>query len=184
MNKTYVINLFGGSGLGKTTTSFGLAYEMKLRGLHMELVREYIKSWAWQGRKVQPFDQAYIFGKQSQAEAQLYGKVDFIVTDSPLLLAPIYEKFYSGESVVEPAVLSFLAKAKKHGVEHINFLLKRQKAFDPRGRYETEETARQVDDAVLQQLKAWGILFYEVDAPDDRRVEFILDVVSSKTEAA
>lgn len=181
---THVINLFGGSGLGKTTTSFGLAYHMKLRGLHMELVREYVKTWAWQGRKVGPYDQAYIFGKQSQYESVLYGKVDYIVTDSPLLLSPIYETFYSGGSVVLPSVRDFLAKASANGVTHHNFLLTRHKPFDARGRYETADQAKQVDLAVKQSLTDWGLPFTEVPVTDSERVDFILDNLLPKTEAA
>src|SRR4051812_46140966 len=112
---TKVINLFGGSGLGKSTTAAGLFYEMKLRGIHCELIREYVKQWAWDGTKIGPMDQVYIFGKQAEAESRIYGKVDIAVTDSPLLLSPIYEQFYSGETVVGSAAMAFLNKAKATG---------------------------------------------------------------------
>jgi len=174
---TQVVGLIGGSGLGKSTTAAGLFYEMKLRGIHVELVREYVKSWAWTGRKVGEFDQAYLFGKQSQAEAQLYGKVDWIVTDSPLLLAPIYEKFYLGKSLIEPAVLAFLEKTKTAGIQHHHVVLARNKPFDTRGRYETEATARKVDDFVHQALATWKVPTVTCSVPDRERVNDILQKV-------
>jgi hypothetical protein len=171
---TKVINLFGGSGIGKSTTAAHLFAEMKYRGLHCELVREYVKMWAWQGKKVGPFDQMYLLGKQSKYESILYGNVDYIVTDSPLLLCPIYERFYSGQELVGPAALNFIEDAKTKGVEHINFVLKRQKHFDPRGRYEDLETAEKVDSVIQQYLTDKNIPFTVINAEDRQRVEEIL----------
>jgi hypothetical protein len=177
MISTQVINLFGGSGLGKSTTAAGLFYEMKLRGLHCELIREYVKQWAWDGTKIGPFDQVYIFGKQAKTESRLYGKVEFAVTDSPLLLSPIYESFYTGDSVVSEAALKFLRKAADTGVQHHNFILERHKPFDTRGRYETEETARKVDEHVKAKLTDWGVPYTIISAPDRERVAEILGTV-------
>lgn len=172
---TQVINLFGGSGLGKSTTAAGLFYEMKLRGIRCELVQEYVKKWAWEGTKVGPMDQAYIFGKQGKAESRLYGKVDYIITDSPLLLSPIYETFYTGDSVVLESALKFLQKARcDQGVRHTNLVLERNKPFDQRGRYETEEQARRVDTAVKEYLTLWGQDFEVITEGGRARVDTIL----------
>lgn len=177
---TKVISLIGGSGLGKSTTAAGLYYEMKLQGLHVELVREYVKQWAWEGKKVGPHDQVYLFGKQAHYESALYGKVDYVVTDSPLLLCVIYERFYTGDSTVEESALKFLNKAKASGVEHHYILLSRHKPFDTRGRYETEETARKVDEFTRQELTRMGIAFTEVTTADRARVADIIRLISTQ----
>ncbi len=171
---TKVINLFGGSGIGKSTTAAHLFAEMKYRGYHCELVREYVKMWAWQGKKVGPFDQMYLLGKQSKYESILYGNVDYIITDSPLLLCPIYEQYHSGQELVGPAALNFIQDAKTKGVEHINFVLTRNKVFDPRGRYEDFETAQDVDRVIKEYLTQNNIPFTVIDAEDRKRVEEIL----------
>lgn len=62
---TVVINMFGGSGCGKSTTAALLFARLKLKGAHVELVREYVKYWAWNDRQVKEFDQLYLLGKQS-----------------------------------------------------------------------------------------------------------------------
>lgn len=171
---SHVINLFGGSGLGKSTLAAGIFYKMKMQGAHCEMVREYVKQLAWDGIKVGPLDQPYLFGKQCKYESRLYNKVEYIVTDSPLLLSPFYEKFWTGDSIVLPAVLNFLEAAKKHGITHHNFLLNRQKKFDTRGRYETEAQARKADEGVKQFLQELNMPFTEVTVPDEERADWII----------
>ena len=176
--KTKVINMLGGSGLGKSTTAAGLYHRMKSDGLNVELVREYVKAWAWTGAKVGQYDQIYIFGKQARSEYMLYGKVDYIITDSPILLSPVYEKFYNnGFSMIEEAALKFLEKADKNGIQHINFLLERKKKFNPEGRYETEEQAKEVDKKVSEFLADHGIPRVEVSCTDAERLDFMMEYI-------
>src|SRR4051812_8750331 len=94
--KTFVVNLFGGPGVGKSTLAAEIFVTLKKRGIEVELIQEYVKAWAWDGKPVGTFDQLYILAKQLKLETRLYGKVDVVVTDSPLLFSPIYERFYGG----------------------------------------------------------------------------------------
>ena len=153
-NKTTVINLFGGSGCGKSTTAALLFARLKLMGAHVELVREYVKYWAWNDRKVREFDQLYLVGKQSAYESMLYGKVDFIVTDSPILLAGIYQDFRSKGvyKYVSRVALDFMEQGRGRGVDYKNFFLARNKPFDPRGRWETEDEAKEIDRFIYGYL--------------------------------
>lgn len=168
--------MLGGSGLGKSTTAAGLYHRMKSEGLNVELVREYVKAWAWSGTKVGQYDQIYIFGKQARSEYMLYGKVDYIITDSPIILSPVYEKFYNdGDSMVEVAALKFLEKAENNGIQHINFLLERKKKFNPEGRYETEEQAKEVDKRVSLFLQEHSINNVIVDCSDAERIDFMMN---------
>jgi len=48
---TRVINLLGGPGVGKSTAAAKLFAKYKDEGKSVELVREYVKDWAWEGRK-------------------------------------------------------------------------------------------------------------------------------------
>jgi nicotinamide riboside kinase len=171
---TQVVNLFGGSGIGKSTTAAGLYSAMKLRGLNAELVREFVKGWAWDGIKVGKFDQIYILGKQAKTESRLYGKVDWIVTDSPLLLSPIYERFWNGHEVTKPAAFAFMEFARSQGVKYHHFLLSRSKPYDPRGRYETEEQALRADVAMEEFLINNGLPFKRIVSADDQRVTDLL----------
>jgi hypothetical protein len=156
--KTTCINLFGGPGSGKSTLAAGIFSEMKSLGISTELVGEYVKKWAWQGRPVRPIDQIYILGKQAQAEASLYGKVDFIVTDSPILLSGAYAMLQPDGKCdyVSDAALGFV-RAHSDEVKHINLFLRRNKPYDTRGRYESESEAQQRDLHIRNYLNTWGI---------------------------
>lgn len=168
--------MLGGSGIGKSTAAAGLYHEMKQQGMNVELVREYVKMWAWTGNKVGQYDQIYIFGKQARSEYMLYGKVDFIITDSPIILGPVYEKFYNnGESMIEEAAIKFLKKADNNGVEHINFLLERKKEFNPEGRYETEDQAKEVDLEVRKFIGYNNIKHTIVDCTNEDRLNFMME---------
>lgn len=174
---TRVINLFGGPGSGKSTLSCELFYKLKRQGLSTELVREYVKDWAWEGRKVGNFDQIYICGKQAKKESSLYHKVDTVVTDSPLLLSPFYEEFYQGRDIVRDSVLKFLAAAKQDGIQHLNFFVTRKKKYDPKGRYETEEQVRNIDEAMKTFLTKNGIPFIILDQEEEQRADEIINSV-------
>jgi hypothetical protein len=169
--------MLGGSGIGKSTTAAGLYYHMKLAKKNVELVREYVKLLAWQGQKIGQFDQVNIFGEQCKLEHTLYGKVDYIVTDSPIILAPIYEYFYHNDSMVEEAAIKFIEKAEKSGVKHINILLERNKPYDTRGRYQTEEEAKRVDKMTTQFLADHGMSWHTVSGPDEDRVKQIIEII-------
>jgi hypothetical protein len=180
--KTTVINLFGGSGCGKSTTAALLFARMKLNGFHVELVREYVKYWAWNDRKVREWDQLYLLGKQSAYESMLYGKVDFIVTDSPILLAGIYQEYRSAgkDRYVGEAAKAFMNHAKEFGVDYVNFLLSRSKPFDPRGRWETEAEAKKVDLFVRDYLLSYSTeSLFNLTGPEDERDLEILRVLKA-----
>lgn len=172
---TQVINLYAGSGAGKSTTAAGLFYNLKLQGVNCELVTEYVKNLAWQNIKPGFLDQPSIFGQQSKSEANLYGKVDIIITDSPLLLSPIYEMFHNNQSIIESSVFSFIKSAEKRGVTYHHYFLERKKMFSSHGRYETEEKAREIDELVKIKLKEWNIPYTTINVEDDQRVFSILN---------
>ncbi len=175
---TKVINLFGGSGLGKSTTAALIFGEMKLAGLHCELVREFVKEWAWQGRTIRPEDQVTIYENQFAREKMYYNKLDYVVTDSPLLLGPVYQKYYSGTDSMAPQVLEDIANAEQNGVTYFNFVLQRNKEFDPRGRYETAGQAKEVDAMVLSYLQEKKVPYHVIKSDDRDRVKEIIDAVT------
>lgn len=174
---TTVINLYGGSGVGKSTVAALLFARMKMQGLHVELVREYVKLWAWGGRKVRQEDQIYLLGKQSAYESMLYGKVDYIVTDSPVLLAGMYAEWHNGADgkYVTRAANSFIEQARRNsGVSIRNYLLERQGVFDPRGRWETAEEAERFDQFLEEGLEANGYNYDLVSGSEEDKVASIL----------
>jgi nicotinamide riboside kinase len=181
--KTHVINFFAGPGTGKSTLAAAVFTNMKNKSVDVELVREYVKDWAWIERRPKANDQIYLLGKQAQAESRLYGKVKYIVTDSPILLAPIYEKHYFNRDITKEAAFKFMQYAQQDGVVYHNFFLRRYKAFQQAGRFETEEQARALDQAIMNFLEENQVPFTIVDLPFEDRVQFVHDRVHEVVDA-
>lgn len=100
-----VINLFGGPGSGKSTTAAGLFHLMKLNEINVELITEYAKDLTtWEDRYNTLEDQLYVFAKQQKRLQVLKNKVNFVVTDSPLILGLIYKEWNYLPMNFEPLV--------------------------------------------------------------------------------
>lgn len=152
---TTILNLYGGPGTGKSTSAAYLFYLLKKAGLNAEMVREYVKKWAWEGRKPQPTDQSYFFAKQARDENILLGKVSHIVTDSPVLLGVHYAREFAPAVItegVEAMVKAHYAYAKQQGHTHVHVFLKRTKPFNPQGRYQSEDEAKAMDPTIWELL--------------------------------
>jgi hypothetical protein len=146
--KTFVISLYGGPGCGKSTLAAELFAEYKKRGRSVELVHEWVKGWAWRGTPPKDHvDALYILAKQARAEATVYGKVETIITDSPLGLCPVYEQLYNpASSLIETTFRLLEQENRLRGLEGINIFVTRCHKYVNEGRFEEESTAKKVDD--------------------------------------
>jgi hypothetical protein len=169
-----VINLFAGPGAGKSTLAAELFFKMKVAGLSCELVREYVKDWAYEGRQIDGFDQFYIVGKQIKKESLLYGKVDFIITDCPIWNSAFYEDHIEGTNYMVNHAKGFTEYAESHDVKYDNYLLVRKTVYDPHGRYQTEEEAKQVDVSMGKFLDRMDLKYQILDVPVDKMADAIL----------
>jgi len=161
---TTIINLYGGPGTGKSTSAAYLYYLLKSSDRNTELVREYVKNWAWEDRKINTYDQLYFLGKQARYESMLYGKVDYIITDSPVLLGGFYAKKYCPDTIaagINAATLAFYNQANKDGHRHKHIMLTRTKTYNPAGRYQSAEEAKNIDSEIHQYLHDMNINFIE-----------------------
>lgn len=144
-------------------------YALKQLGCNAELAREYVKDWAWEKRSISHYDQFYFLGKQSRRESMLYGKVDWIVTDSPVMLSAYYAEKHSPPAVrtgVAAAVKAFYAQAAEDGHRHVHVFLQRSKPYLAHGRYQDEAGARAIDDGLLDTLVALQVPFETCDTDE------------------
>jgi hypothetical protein len=151
-----VIEFYAGPGTGKSTTSGYFFYQYKAAGGNAEYVQEYVKSWAWEKRLIDDFDQFYFFGKQLRREALLYGKTDTIITDSPLWMNAFYAQKFCPRPIYE-AVLSAVKAAytvsAQKSVKRIPVFLKRSKPYLRAGRYQSEQEAIGMDEELRTYLR-------------------------------
>ena len=160
------VNFYAGAGAGKSTTAAWLFSELKRRGKSVELVMEYIKAWAYIDRKPRSFDQVYVFGKQLHAEDRILSSgVECVVTDSPLLLSPVYSSLYGGQLIASH--LYGIAKAFEEQFPSVNiYLMRGNKPYIQQGRWGSRAEAENVDKMVLEFLRNAGIEPLVVDWDD------------------
>lgn len=144
MSLSKVINLFAGPGAGKSTLASGVFYHLKSAGLNCELVTEFAKDLTWSKRNECLKCQPYILGKQYNKLFRLNGKVDYIITDSPLLLSVIYNTKHHS--------LNQLAFDLFNEFNNINFFVIRVKDYLQIGRSQTFEESLLIDQAIINML--------------------------------
>lgn len=155
-----VINLYGGPGTGKSTTAAGLFQLMKLESLEAELVTEYAKDLVWSERHTMFSEQDYIFAKQNHRLRRLRNKVDWVVTDCPLLLGFMY----MNEEMPGRKHFENFMRDMFNSYNNINIFLQRTKEYNPNGRNQTEKEAIAIDLAIMAFLIKEKLPFITIPA--------------------
>lgn len=156
MIKTRVINFFAGPGAGKSTAAAYTFAMLKFAGRNAELVTEYAKDVVWEKSTPKLSNQLYVFGKQFHRIWRVLGQVEFIVTDAPLLNSVIYG---SGEPTFDKLVFQM-----HHELENINFFIIRSKTYNPSGRLQDLDGAKEIDRKIKFCLGANAIPHINIDS--------------------
>ncbi len=144
-----VINIIGGPGIGKTTMACGLYAELKKLGYSIEYVSEYAKSLVWAGELDKLNDQFAVSHKQYCRIKQLKGKVQYAITDSPILLGLYY-------NAQNPRNVCDVLKVREHILRwdsefsNINIFLQRHEDIEyvQAGRVHTKDEALDADQGL------------------------------------
>ena len=145
IKKTLVINLFGGPGSGKSTTCAGIFERLKLKGINCEMATEYAKDKVWEESYKTLDDQIYIFGKQLHRINRLLGKVDVIITDSPLINSIVYDK--ENNPTFKSLVLN-----QHNRLNNLNYYIVRDEHYEEKGRIQTKDEAEGLDNKIKKIL--------------------------------
>jgi AAA domain len=180
--KTTIINLYGGPGCGKSTSAAYLYYLLKVQKENVELVREYVKDWAWDNRKFGAYDEIYFLGKQVRHESMLFGKVDYIVTDAPVYMTAYYASIYCSLTLSKGVLgeaQAFYQQVAEDGHQHLHIMLNRIRPYAQEGRYQNESQAHSVDDGVGDMLRNLGIRVISAN-PDEASLKQTLEYCQNK----
>lgn len=140
-----VVNLFAGPGAGKSTGAAFLFAYLKLMKVNVELVTEFAKELAWEGDKeFMANNQIYITGQQIRRMNRLIGKVDVIITDSPIELGALY----TDSSLLKDLCYSEGRKWDRR----LDFFVNRVKPYNPSGRNQTLEEAMVLDEKICMTV--------------------------------
>jgi hypothetical protein len=150
-----VINLFAGPSSGKSTMAFGLSYHLKCLRVNVEFAGEYAKILTWTKRHNDLEDQVYVFGKQQRFIQRLAKDCDVIVADSPVLMGLVYAQTY-------PECFRQTVAWRFNQFRNINFYVTRDAPFDPIGRNQNEDEAKQKDAEIRSLMAEFNVSFTEV----------------------
>jgi nicotinamide riboside kinase len=170
--ETKVINLVGAPGAGKSTIASQLFSRMKWEGYDVELVSEYAKELVWEERMETMKNEVYLFGKQHQRLFRLKNKVQYIITDRPLILSQFYNSKYGDSSQEFKNIV--LHEVRKYN--NFNIFLHRSKPYISKGRNQTEEESNEFSKEILSMMKDLGENVIEVVATEEL-VEDLLKII-------
>ncbi|HLO11327.1 MAG TPA: AAA family ATPase [Pseudoneobacillus sp.] len=174
---TIVVNFFGGPGAAKSTMAADVFAELKWKGINCELVTEYAKDKVWEESFKVLDDQLGILGKQNHKVFRLDEKVDVIVSDAPIFNSIIYGDKLSNN-------FKGLVLELHNSYNNLNYFITREKPYNPKGRMQTEEEAKELDIFIKEKLNEYGIDYSYVAGRQDmvaviaKEIIGILDVMN------
>lgn len=155
-----VINFFGAPGAGKSTEAARTYVALKDKGANVELVREVAKDLAWSGglevaNRV-PF---YLASQQMRLQEALRGKVDVVVSDSPIFMPALYATGANSITDLERIVLDMF-----HSFHNINYFVPRSKPYNSAGRTQTSQESLQLQVRLLEMLERNAVGYKRIES--------------------
>jgi hypothetical protein len=175
---TVLINLFGSSSAGKSSLMADLFSTLKLKGYSVEMCPEIIKQWAWDGIRPNKYDQYFLMGQEIKQQSRLLGKVEFAISDSPVMQNSFYNWYLNGiDNLYQPSV-DYNCMVLEDGHTIVNYFLFRNKPFETKGRYQTAEESDKIAIALFDYLKERNLHPVILEGHDYERVIAILKHLS------
>jgi len=170
------VNFFGGPCAGKSRTAPLIFSQLKDRGLSVELVLEFVKPMAYEGKEFKKHHQTWIYGNQMYLEYQYLVKgVKNIVTDSPAILGAVYAQSEDIRRAIHMLYREYDADFPSVNI----FLERRDKEYQTEGRFQNLEGAKKVDEEIRRMLDRRG---YPYETFPYHARHAILDYVLTKID--
>ncbi|MDT3698605.1 MAG: hypothetical protein RO469_04185 [Thermincola sp.] len=123
-------------------------------------------------RKAMNDNQIYVFGKQHHRVFRLAGKVDVVITDSPLILSAIYKPDSLSDSFTKVVL------EQHNALPSLNFFIERINPYNPKGRCQDEAGAREIDRKVREFLDTHAIPYTAIKGTPSK-VDELADIIKS-----
>ncbi len=125
---------------------------MKKRDIVTEYVPEYAKELVWDENYEALTNQEAIFEEQAHRINRLIGKVDVIVTDSPVLFSEIY-----GQNNSDKFKERIWNEHNSH--DNFNLFINRSKKFEKEGRIHNLDESIEIDNQIKSMLEE-NLVYY------------------------
>ncbi len=158
-------------GAGKSTMSAHLFADLKWAGINCEYVGEFAKDKVWEESYKVLDSQLYVFGKQYHKLKRLEDKVDVIITDAPILLSTIYNK-NDGEIFDQLVIQTF------NSFNNVVYYIDRKKSYNPKGRIQTEEESKEVDNEVIGMLNKYNVEYKIIPGEREQVIKLRDEIIS------
>ncbi|MEJ8554612.1 AAA family ATPase [Tepidibacter sp. Z1-5] len=177
------IAVLGGPRCGKTTLIQHLYVEMKIAGLNTGYALEYSTEYLRDKGMIESISEQYgIYLGQKRLEDKL-DEFDYALTDYATFVPYIYGRFMLGNkkrTKKETEILKDLYCLALEDIpkyDHIIYLPREFGYVQDGVRWQDEEIAKQVDDAILTFLKAENVNYIEVSGSTKERAKEILKML-------
>ena len=169
MKDTIVINILGGPGVGKTTIANELFVRLKKMGKDVEAVSEFAKELVWEKRDEAFDDRLYMHAEQNHRLMMMNNNLDYIITDSPLILTSVYNSYYlkdkfssSYNSMIDEVTIQTWKLYNNK-----TFFIERSVDYETNGRRESEKQANDIDIKIKKYLEDNNIEYIKIQDRDN-----------------
>lgn len=174
---TLFVSLIGGPGTGKSILSKELFAAIKRKYITCEESPEYIKKKLREQALKAVQSQIYIFAKQQFQQFTLKNTVEVVVTDSPILLSPIYDE-------TKCKHLRELALNEYKKYNNLMYYIERDSnaSYEQEGRYQDLDGAKKVDMKIKRFLKLYKIKYKVVSGIGPDSLKTIINDIERITK--
>jgi len=172
-----IINIFGGPSVGKTTLASKLFVGMRGLGMSVEMPQEFPKMLSFEGNTNALSDQLWVLANQHRSIVQMYGQVDYIIMDSPILMSIVYKQLHSFDYPASMYGSKFddLVYELHSSYLNLNLSLTRNDSwFNNNGRLNTLSESKTIDTELQRLLEYYNIPNHQLN-PGAIDVQTLID---------